>query len=274
MAVEKDKKAPAKKAPVKPKVAETVFERLNKINVTKHTEKKRNATYLTWSWAWAETKKVCPDVSYKIWRDEHGNPYTYDEVLGYMCYTEVTIEGETLPMWLPVMDGANKSMKKTLYKYKNKYNKEMEVKAATTFDINKTVMRCLVKNLAMFGLGLYIYAGEDLPEEPEAAAEPKIKVIPKMNKKIYDAGVKAIKSGNEARISELNTYLSKIDDTNPLKEKLIEMVLDTEVVKQKVKNVDGEKEPKVVKPKQKDETPPPPPPIPNIPMDDEMPSPY
>jgi hypothetical protein len=72
-------------------------------------------------------------------------------------------------MWLPVMDGANKAMKRTPYTYKvwNRQTKqwtEKTVAAATMFDINKTIMRCLVKNLAMFGLGLYIYAGEDLPE--------------------------------------------------------------------------------------------------------------
>ena len=79
-----------------------------------------------------------------------------------MCHTSVTIEGETLEMWLPVMDGKNKSMKKYKYTYPTRYG-EKEVEPATTFDINKTIMRCLVKNLAMFGLGIYIYAGEDLP---------------------------------------------------------------------------------------------------------------
>jgi hypothetical protein len=99
-----------------------------------------------------------------------------------MCHTSVTIEGETLEMWLPVMDGKNKSMKKKSYSYSTKYG-EKQVEGATTFDINKTIMRCLVKNLAMFGLGIYIYAGEDLPESesqekaktpvaPPAAAQP------------------------------------------------------------------------------------------------------
>jgi ornithine carbamoyltransferase len=80
-----------------------------------------------------------------------------------MCHTEVTIAGETLEMWLPVMDGANKSMKKEPYTYQTRFG-EKTVEGATTFDINKTIMRCLVKNLAMFGMGIYIYAGEDLPE--------------------------------------------------------------------------------------------------------------
>jgi DNA-directed RNA polymerase subunit RPC12/RpoP len=67
-------------------------------------------------------------------------------------------------MWLPVMDNANKSMKLEAYTYNTRQG-DKTVEAISMFDINKAVMRCLVKNLAMFGLGLYIYAGEDLPED-------------------------------------------------------------------------------------------------------------
>tara|TARA_R110000765_G_scaffold424628_1_gene535860 strand:- start:1168 stop:1725 length:558 start_codon:yes stop_codon:yes gene_type:complete len=141
----------------------SVFNKLNAISVNDKTEKKKNLTYLSWAWAWAETKKVAPDATYKIWKDDGGNPYTYNETLGYMCCTSVTIEGETLEMWLPVMNGANKAMLNKPYEYKTKYDTKT-VEAASMFDINKTIMRCLVKNLAMFGLGLYIYAGEDLPD--------------------------------------------------------------------------------------------------------------
>jgi hypothetical protein len=97
-----------------------------------------------------------------------------------MVFTEVTIDGLTREMWLPVMDGANKAMKDQEYTYKvkkyafNQVTRKKEwtgeyedkvVEQATMFDINKTIMRCLTKNLAMFGLGIYIYAGEDLPIE-------------------------------------------------------------------------------------------------------------
>lgn len=146
----------------------SVFERLSAINVNDHVEKKKDLSYLSWAWAWSSTKKTCPDATYKIGETE------YDEHLGFMCHTTVTIEGETLEMWLPVMDGANKSMKKEAYTYQTRFG-EKTVDAATTFDINKTIMRCLVKNLAMFGLGIYIYAGEDLPEQEVMAAEAKAK---------------------------------------------------------------------------------------------------
>ena len=81
-----------------------------------------------------------------------------------MVFTDVTINGLTHTMWLPVMDGANKAMKSEGYTHDTKFKKDISVEPATMFDINKTIMRCLVKNLAMFGLGLYIYSGEDLPE--------------------------------------------------------------------------------------------------------------
>ena len=144
-----------------------VFEDLNGLNINGHTEKKKvegkELTYLSWPWAWAEVKKRYPDAHYSIWKNENGLPYTEDPATGYMVYTSVTIEGVTHEMWLPVMNGANKAMKRAPYKYTTKYG-EKSVEAATMMDINKTIMRCLVKNLAMFGLGLYIYAGEDLPE--------------------------------------------------------------------------------------------------------------
>lgn len=150
------------------KKKETTFEMLSKINVNKFVEKKNGLTYLSWAYAWSEVKSKCPDATYEIGETE------YDEALGFMCHTSVTIDGETLPMWLPVMDGANKSMKKHAYKFTTRYG-EKDVAAATTFDINKTIMRCLVKNLAMFGLGIYIFAGDDIPttETQEEEVKPK-----------------------------------------------------------------------------------------------------
>ena len=148
-----------------------VFETLNNANVNGHTEEKNGLTYLSWAWAWAEVKKAFPEANYTI-EKFNGLPYVYDENTGYMVYTTVTIEGITHEMWLPVMDGANKAMKAKPYTYTVKrYGKEeaKTVAAATMFDVNKAIMRCLVKNLAMFGLGLYIYAGEDLPEVEQNA---------------------------------------------------------------------------------------------------------
>lgn len=142
------------------------FDILNAVNVNEHTETKDTGkvklTYLSWAWAWSEVKKRFPDASYEIIKF-NGLPYVFDDKTGYMVYTTVTIDGITHEMWLPVMDGNNRAMLDHAYEVVTKWSK-FTVQPATMFDINKTIMRCLTKNLAMFGLGLYIYAGEDLPE--------------------------------------------------------------------------------------------------------------
>ena len=162
------------------------FEELSKISVNDHTENKNGLTYLSWTWAWSEIKKQCPDASYEILKFENNLPYVYDENTGYMVFTKVTIDDKTYEMWLPVMDGNNKAMLNHPYTYKVKEYKdgkwtggytEKSVESATMFDINKTIMRCLVKNIAMFGLGIYIYAGEDLPEGYEISKEEAEKII-------------------------------------------------------------------------------------------------
>lgn len=155
------------------KEQENLFKSLIQLDVNNYTEKKRSGgvelTYLSWSWAWQEFLKKCPDATYEIKqfvdKDGVSRCYQYDETLGYMVFTSITANGLTRDMWLPVMDGANKSMKDHAYTYMTKSNGEKTVEQASMFDVNKTIMRCLVKNLAMFGLGLYIYAGEDLPIE-------------------------------------------------------------------------------------------------------------
>lgn len=159
------------------------FEKLNAINVNGKTEQKNGLTYLSWAWAWAEVKKVYPEASYEVKKFEGGLPYVYDANTGYMVFTSVTIGDVTHEMWLPVMDANNKAMKATPYTIKTRY-KDVRVAEASMFDINKTIMRCLTKNLAMFGLGLYIYAGEDLPEAIEEE-EPKAvkKTTPKAGKR-------------------------------------------------------------------------------------------
>lgn len=142
-----------------------IFENLFRLNVNEQVEKKNGLNYLSWVYSWAEVKKRYPEATYEVKQfGENQLPYVYDENTGYMVFTTVTIEELTHEMWLPVMDGANKAMKNKPYTYDTRYKKGVVVEAATMFDINKTIMRCLAKNLAMFGLGLYIYASEDLPE--------------------------------------------------------------------------------------------------------------
>lgn len=153
------------------------FEILNSINVNNMVEKKQagggtTLTYLSWASAYQVAKANFPDLEYEIERNpETGLPYWYDPLTGYMVFTKVTINGQTHEMWLPVMDATNHAMKDKPYEVKTKY-KTYTVPAATMTDVNKACMRCLVKNLSMFGLALYIYKGEDIPQPVEQHSAP------------------------------------------------------------------------------------------------------
>lgn len=147
----------------------TVWEILSAIDCNGKTEKRNGFTYLSWAWAWGITMKHYPDAIHEV-TQWNGKPYLFDEQLGYMVETHVTIEGVTRGMYLPVMDSSNKAQKHFPYTYKTKFG-EKNVEPASMFDINTAIMRCLVKNLSLFGLGHYIYAGEDLPEEVKAQQE-------------------------------------------------------------------------------------------------------
>ena len=149
-----------------------MFDALYSLDLSDKLERRDNdkLSYLSWANSWGEFKRAYPNAEYRIIKDPETNlPYFNDPGIGIMVYTEVTADNQTYEMWLPVMNGANKAMKEQAYTYQvydtfKKQYVEKTVNAATMFDINKTIMRCLVKNLAMFGLGLYVYAGEDLPD--------------------------------------------------------------------------------------------------------------
>lgn len=133
------------------------FEELNNINVSDKTEKKNNLTYLSWAFAWGELKKKHPDATYTVYENQHGWNYHTD---GRYCWvkTGVTVDGIEHVEMLPVMDYKNNSI---------------PVDKATAFDINKTIQRSVTKAIARHGLGLYIYAGEDLPDEADGTAEER-----------------------------------------------------------------------------------------------------
>lgn len=156
-----------------------MFDALYSLDLSDKLERRENdkLSYLSWANAWAEFKRAYPNAEYRIIKDPATNlPYFNDPNIGIMVYTEVTADGQTYEMWLPVMDAKNKAMREQPYTYQvyDSYKKtyvEKTVQAATMFDINKAIMRCLVKNLAMFGLGLYVYAGEDLSNEENLVEE-------------------------------------------------------------------------------------------------------
>lgn len=143
----------------------SVFDILNAIDVGDKIEKKNGLSYLSWAWAWSTAKKLFPTAIYTVYENKDGLNYHHDNKTAWVK-TGVTIEGQEYIEYLPVMDFKNKSV---------------PLSALTSFDVNKTIQRSLTKAIARHGLGLYIYAGEDLPEDGIVTPKEEIKQIVKIN---------------------------------------------------------------------------------------------
>ena len=152
---------------------ENYFAELNALNVGDKIEKKNGLSYLSWAWAWGEVKKLHPDAQYRIYENADGWNYHTD---GRTCWvkTGVTVAGIEHIEYLPVMDNRNKSIL---------------AENVTSFDVNKAIQRSLTKALARHGLGLYIYAGEDLPEDAQKAAKEE-------ERKVKEAKIDEIKQAS------------------------------------------------------------------------------
>ena len=171
------------------------FETLNSINVSDKTEKKNGLTYLSWAWAWGEVKKLYPNANYKIYETETGCIYWTDGKTAWVK-TGVTINDIEHIEYLPVMDYKNKSI---------------PVDSITSFDVNKAIQRSLTKAVARHGLGLYIYAGEDLPEETKSELETlreKIKTYPNALEVVKKHGKKL----SECSEDELKNMISELEN--------------------------------------------------------------
>ena len=124
------------------------------LNVNDHTEKKANLTYLSWAWAWAEALKADPKATFKV--EMFGDKCFMDINGTAMVWVTVTMFDKPMTCQLPVMDHRNKA-----------------IQSPDAFQVNTSIMRCMTKALSLHGLGLYIYAGDDLPqgEEPESTID-------------------------------------------------------------------------------------------------------
>ena len=140
------------------------FVDLYSINVNDKVEKKNGLSYVSWPYAWAEVKKLHPSATYAIYENAEGWNYHTDGRTAWVK-TGVTIDGIEHIEYLPVMDNRNRSI---------------PLESITSFDVNKAIQRSLTKAVARHGLGLYIYAGEDLPEceTPEEAPHKPAKPMP------------------------------------------------------------------------------------------------
>lgn len=152
----------------------SVFETLNDINVNDHVEKKGKLSYLSWAWAWGITKKYYPEATYKIYETDSGMFYFTDGRTAWVK-TGVTINGIENVEYLPVMDN---------------YNRSIPLDKITSFNVNTAIQRSLTKAIARHGLGLYIYAGEDLPDAEQEAAAVNDQVISKTDIAVLKATLK------------------------------------------------------------------------------------
>lgn len=172
----------------------SVFATLNAINVNEHVEQKDTGrvklSYLSWAWAWAKVKENYPDAFYTIYENRDGWNYHTDGKTAWVK-TGMTIDGQELIEMLPVMDNRNRSI---------------PIDQVTSFDVNKAIQRSLTKAAARHGLGLYIYAGEDLPEED--AKQAKEDTANMMKKAVAD--MRAVQSREE-----LQAVWSKYSSINP-----------------------------------------------------------
>lgn len=161
-----------------PEEKENYFTELNAINVTDKTEKKGQLTYLSWAWAWGELKKVHPDATYTVYENDRGWNYHTDNST---CWVKVgvTVNGIEHIEYLPVM---------------NYNNKAISLETVDSMDVNKAIQRALTKAIARHGLGLYIYAGEDLPDAEKAQAQE----LDKAKQKLTDFCYQYDPTGNTA----------------------------------------------------------------------------
>ena len=138
------------------------IEMLLKKNVNDHVEKKNGLSYLSWAWAWAEALKADPQASFSV---QMFGDKCYMDINGTaMVWVTVTMFGKPMVCQLPVMDNFNRPISIEGVTTTNKYGKEVTTKL-DSFNVNTAIMRCMTKALALHGLGMYLYSGEDLPEE-------------------------------------------------------------------------------------------------------------
>lgn len=148
-------------------MTDNYFTELNTIDVSSKIEKKNGLSYLSWAWAWAELKKRYPDATYTIYENAQGWNYHTDGRTAWVK-TGVTVQGVEHIEYLPVMDFKNKSI---------------PLGNVTSFEVNKAIQRSLTKAVARHGLGLYIYAGEDFPDESDG--KQTVKASKKAPQKTY-----------------------------------------------------------------------------------------
>ena len=175
--------------------------KLFKTDVSKYTEKKGKYNYLSWAYAVQELKKVCPTARWGVTKAEDGSPF-FQTACGYFVDVWVEVDGVSLSQIHPVLDNRNQS-----------------IENPNAFEINTSLQRALAKTIALHGLGLYIFAGEDLPE-PDALTPDEAKKLYELAKPLGKKFVDDLKSKSNNMELHVNNYEAVIEKIeNMIKEK-------------------------------------------------------
>lgn len=189
-------------------ITESIFKALSSINIENETKEKNHKKYLPWSSAWYHIKSVAPEATYSVVKDDNSKIYHTD---GLTCWVEtvITAGGITQNETLPVMDNRNQSI---------------PLDKITSTAINKSIKRCLVKNAALFGLGLSLWNGEELSEDAKKQKAKKVAESDVLKSKVIAKAKSLINKGVDSK--ELYSVIKKIAGTeNPNK------INDNEILK-------------------------------------------
>jgi hypothetical protein len=193
------------------------FEELNNINVQDKIEKKGNLSYLSWAFAWEQLKIKHPKAQYKVYERENGINYWTDDKTAWVKVS-VTVDDIEHIEYLPILDYRNKSI---------------SVSQVSSFNVNTSIQRAVTKAIARHGLGLYIYAGEDIPSAEkddileEEKKETKEKEINKKLSKVFDDDMKEVmKNVNKNTAEEMKNAINECKSKDAVDEKYLEYKSD------------------------------------------------
>ena len=224
------------------------FRSLSSLDLSEYVEKRDGLSYVSWSNAWRIFCEFYPNAKFEVVKNEQGLPYFVDPLIGVMVFVKVEAEeGYTQEMYLPVLDNKNKTMKLEEYTYQvyDSYNRkyvEKKVNAVSMFDINRALQRALVKCISLFGLGLYLYQGQDLQEAIEDETEGndiKTKSAPSISaskrtstrKRTTDkyAGIKTALNTCTDQVALMNLYMqhkNEVDSNTEIRDLFTERKLE------------------------------------------------
>ncbi len=176
----------------------SIYAKLSQVDMSNHIKSVQNQRFVSWSSQWGTLLKHYPEATFEVFENQVGDPFTVS-IVGIMVKVSVTIEGLTRTINYPVLNSSNKALKVEPYEYETKRGIN-KVAAATTFDINSSIVRALTKCIALFGLSLYVYQDE-LQPEIETVSSTQLQAI---TDKIKERGLSLKEVTEEWQLSKIS----------------------------------------------------------------------